>query len=82
MEQLAQPVTWLAPDRPVEGGTVYVRPEPADLQDPDLDHRDTAYDRYVADLHAERDMLIAAKRHRCIQLELIERELRMLGEEL
>jgi hypothetical protein len=27
--------------------------EPADLQDPDLDHRDTAYDRYVADLHAD-----------------------------
>jgi hypothetical protein len=56
--------------------------EPADLQDPDLDHRDTAYDRYLADLHAARDELIARKRHHCIQLELIERELRMLGEEL
>jgi hypothetical protein len=56
--------------------------EPADLQDRDLDHRDTQYDRYVADLHAARDELIAAGRHRCIRLECIERELRMLGEEL
>ena len=56
--------------------------EPADLQDPDLEDAMSRYDRYVADLHAARDELIAAKRHRCIQLELIERELRMLGEEL
>jgi hypothetical protein len=56
--------------------------EPADLQDPDLDHRDAAYDRYVADLHATRDGLIASGQYRCNRLELIERELWMLGEEL
>jgi hypothetical protein len=56
--------------------------EPADLQDPDLDHRDTAYDRYVADLHAARDELLAQKRYRCIALELIEQELMRAGEEL
>jgi hypothetical protein len=55
--------------------------EPADLQDPDLDHRDTAYDRYVADLHAARDELLEKKRYRCIALEVIEMELRALGEE-
>jgi hypothetical protein len=56
--------------------------EPADLQDPDLEHRDEQYDRYVADLHAARDELIAQKRHRCIALEVIEQELMRLGEEL
>lgn len=56
--------------------------EPADLQDPDLDHRDTVYDRYVADLHTVRDELLSRRRHRCSLLQLIEEELRMLGEEL
>jgi hypothetical protein len=55
---------------------------PADLDDPDLDDLAAKHDRYVADLHAARDELLAQKRYRCIALELIEQELRELGEEL
>lgn len=56
--------------------------EPADLDDPDLDHLAQTYDQYLQGLLDARDELLAQRRHRAIALEVIERELRMLGMEL
>jgi len=56
--------------------------EPADLDDPDLDHLADTYDRYVQDLLDERAELIAQHRTRSIALECIEQDLWRLGVEL
>ena len=56
-------------------------PEPADLADPDLDNLTESYDQYVQGLLDARDELLDQRRHHCIKLECVERELRLLGVE-